>query len=98
MSYRLVIRPSALADVGEAAGWYDHQERAWALISQYPAEIMRLPDRGTLTPGRRADLVIVQAETRQIVAPISGGALAYLSPEAAGRFAAGPVDLHLAAE
>ena len=27
MSYRLVIRPDALADIEEAAKWYDDQDR-----------------------------------------------------------------------
>ena len=34
---------------------------AWALISEKPAEILRLPDRGRLTPGLRADLCLWDA-------------------------------------
>lgn len=59
---------------------------AWTLVSQRPAEIMRMPDRGTLGFGRRADLVIINQETRQIEATIVAGRLAYLSGEAGARF------------
>lgn len=59
---------------------------AWALVSQRPAEIMRMPDRGTLGLGRRADLVVINQGTRQIEATIVGGRLAYLSGEAGTRF------------
>ncbi len=65
---------------------------AWALVSQRPAEIMRMPDRGTLAVGRRADLVIINQETRQIEATIAGGRLAYLSGEAGARFLGQSVD------
>lgn len=60
--------------------------RAWAMISSTPAEIMRLPDRGQLNPGKRADLVVINARTRVIEATISNGRLAYLSGEAGARF------------
>lgn len=72
--------------------------RAWALISSAPAEILRLADRGRLDPGLRADLVVVNAATRAIEATISGGALTFLSGEAALRFMARPGALPLAAE
>lgn len=61
-------------------------ERAWALISTRPAEILRLPDRGRIAPGLRADLTVVNAETRTVEATIAGGRLAYLAGGAAGRF------------
>ena len=64
--------------------------KAWALISANPAEILRMTDRGRLDPGKRADLVVMNAETRRIEATISGGALAHLSGEAARRFMAQP--------
>ncbi len=73
-------------------------ERAWALISSRPAEIMRLVDRGRLEPGLRADLVVVNEATREIEATICGGRLSYLSGEAARRFVAQPAALQLAAE
>ncbi len=72
--------------------------QAWALISSRPAEIMRMVDRGRLEPGLRADLVIIQAETRVIEATIAAGRLSYLSGDAAQRFMAQPQVLRLAAE
>ena len=72
--------------------------RAWALISTNPAEILRLPDRGTLDPGRRADLVIVNAATRAVEATIAGGRLSYLAGAAARRFLGHGPGLRVAAE
>ena len=72
--------------------------QAWALVSSRPAEIMRLVDRGRLEPGLRADMVIVNAETRGIEATISAGRLSYLAGEAARRFVSQPEALRLAAE
>ena len=72
--------------------------KAWAMISSTPAEILRMTDRGRLDPGMRADLVVVNAETRVVEATIAGGRLAYLAGEAARRFLAQPVPLRLAAE
>ena len=37
---------------------------AWAMISTRPADILRLPDRGVIDYGRRADLTVVNAATR----------------------------------
>lgn len=73
-------------------------EQAWTLVSSRPAEIMRLVDRGRLEPGLRADLCIVNAETREIEATICAGRLSYLAGEAARRFVAQPEALRLAAE
>ena len=60
--------------------------RAWDLISKNPAEILRLPDRGRIDYGRRADLTVIHAETRTVEATFSAGRLAYLGGEAAARF------------
>lgn len=73
-------------------------EKAWAMISTHPAELLRMPDRGMLAPGKRADLVVVNAETRAIEATISGGRLAYMTGEAARRFLRQPQALEIAAE
>ena len=59
--------------------------RAWALISANPAEAAGLTDRGTIEPGKRADVVLFDPTQRKLVATIAGGRLAYLSPEGAGR-------------
>ncbi len=60
--------------------------RAWDLISRNPADILRLPDRGRIDYGRRADLTVIHAETRTVEATFSGGRLAYLGGEASARF------------
>ena len=72
--------------------------QAWAMISARPAEILRLPDRGRLDHGRRADLVVVNEETRAIEATIAGGRLAYLAGEAGRRFLTAATRVEMAAE
>ena len=59
---------------------------AWGLISSGPARVLGLSDRGDLSLGKRADLVVLDAETRHICAALSGGRISYLSGEAARRF------------
>ena len=59
---------------------------AWALISGGPARLLGLSDRGTLTPGKRADLVILEAATRRVAATISGGRISYMAGDVAARF------------
>ena len=59
--------------------------RAWALISANPAAAAGLTDRGTIEPGKRADLVIVDPSTPRVVATIAQGRIAHLSPGGAAR-------------
>jgi alpha-D-ribose 1-methylphosphonate 5-triphosphate diphosphatase len=59
---------------------------AWALISEGPARMLGLADRGRITPGLRADLVVLDAESRDICATICGGRVSFLRGEAAARF------------
>ena len=59
---------------------------AWHLISYGPAQVLGLTDRGVLSPGKRADLVILDAGTRRVAATISGGRISYMSGEVATRF------------
>lgn len=59
---------------------------AWALISQGPAQIMGLPDRGEIAQNKRADLVVINRSTRAVEATICGGQLSFLAGEAAYRF------------
>jgi alpha-D-ribose 1-methylphosphonate 5-triphosphate diphosphatase len=74
-------------------------EKAWAMVSCAPARILGLKDRGKLEAGRRADLVVLNPETRAIEAVIAGGRLAHLSGGAALRFLRLPQGtLRLAAE
>ncbi len=72
--------------------------QAWAMISVKPAEILRLPDRGRLDVGLRADLVIVNAQTRAVEATICGGRLVSATGEAAVRFAHYAQPMRMAAE
>ncbi|WP_170364821.1 alpha-D-ribose 1-methylphosphonate 5-triphosphate diphosphatase [Ruegeria arenilitoris] len=61
---------------------------AWALVSSGPARVLGLGDRGSLHPGKRADLVILDAETQRVAATIAGGRVSFLSGDVAGRFVA----------
>lgn len=83
----------ALADAGILP-----LERAWALISSAPAQILRLPDRGSIAPRKRADLAIIRADTRAVEATIAGGRLTHLAGKAAERFWEIGAAAHLAAE
>ncbi len=78
-------------------GWRS-LEKAWAMISSQPAEILGLADRGRLSRGKRADMVIINAQTRAIEATISGGRLAYLTGEAAARLMAPSQRMLIASE
>ncbi len=59
---------------------------AWGLISSGPAKVLGLEDRGELAVGRRADLVILDAESRDVCATISGGKVSHMRGEVARRF------------
>ncbi len=60
---------------------------AWALITTNPAAAAALPDRGTIAPGQRADLVVVDATgpTPRLVATIAAGRIAWLAADGADR-------------
>lgn len=72
--------------------------QAWAMISEAPARIMRMHDRGRIEAGLRADLTIVNQKTRTIEATITGGRIAYLAGEAAHRFLEAGGQVAVAAE
>lgn len=59
---------------------------AWALVSEGPARVLGLADRGRLETGLRADVVVMDRETRRIVAAIAGGSIAHMSGPVAARF------------
>ncbi|WP_037308511.1 alpha-D-ribose 1-methylphosphonate 5-triphosphate diphosphatase [Ruegeria halocynthiae] len=59
---------------------------AWALVSSGPARVLGLRDRGTLAPGQRADLVILDADTHRVSATLAGGRVSYMSGDIAARF------------
>lgn len=61
---------------------------AWQLVSARPAEVLRLADRGTLTPGKRADIIVVEAVTGRICMTLAAGQIAHLTDPLAGRLIA----------
>jgi alpha-D-ribose 1-methylphosphonate 5-triphosphate diphosphatase len=73
-------------------------ERAWSLISTGPARVKGMADRGAIANGMRADLVVIDQETREIAATIAGGRMSHLSGRAAARFLEARSALRMAAE
>lgn len=61
---------------------------AWWLVSSGPAAVLGLVDRGTLEAGMRADLVVLDAQTRRVAMTMAGGRVSYLSGDIAARFTA----------
>jgi alpha-D-ribose 1-methylphosphonate 5-triphosphate diphosphatase len=59
--------------------------QSWALVSANPATATGLTDRGTIESGKRADLVLVEPGSRQIVATIAEGRIAHLSAAGSAR-------------
>jgi hypothetical protein len=57
-----------------------------------------VPDRGQISYGQRADLVIVHAASRRIEATIANGRLIFLAGDAAHRFIGASVGVEHAAE
>lgn len=76
-------RRAALALAG--AGGFGLAE-AWALVSDGPARVLGLSDRGRLAPGLRADLVILDAATHRVAATLAEGRISYLAGDVAARF------------
>jgi len=58
---------------------------AWALVSSGPAAVLGLTDRGILAPGKRADIVVLDAADR-VAATIAGGRVSFMSGDIAERF------------
>lgn len=52
---------------------------AWALISSGPAAVLGLTDRGTLAPGQRADIVILDSQTKRVAATMVEGTFSYVT-------------------
>lgn len=59
---------------------------AWRLVSEGPADLLGLADRGRIAPGLRADLVVLERETGRVAATFAGGALTYMAGRVAARF------------
>jgi alpha-D-ribose 1-methylphosphonate 5-triphosphate diphosphatase len=72
--------------------------RAWEMISKNPARIMGLDDRGVIALGKRADLVICNAQTREIEGTLAAGRWSHLCGDLADRISAAPARLAHAAE
>ncbi|MEL7344881.1 MAG: alpha-D-ribose 1-methylphosphonate 5-triphosphate diphosphatase [Pseudomonadota bacterium] len=62
--------------------------QAWRMISTTPAEILGLRDRGRIETGLRADLTVLDAQTRTVAGTMAGGRFTHLSGDLAGRFIA----------
>lgn len=60
---------------------------AWALLSEGPARVLGLQDRGRLEPGLRADVVFLDAEDR-VAGTLSGGRFSFLRGDLAERLLA----------
>ena len=63
---------------------------AWDLVSRHPAMAARLDDRGSLSPGRRADFIVVDThavELPRVVASFVGGAPVFLDRDLRSRAA-----------
>lgn len=61
---------------------------AWRLVSDGPAKVLGLNDRGRLETGLRADLVILDPETGRVGATLAAGRITYLATPLAERFLA----------
>ncbi len=59
---------------------------AWDLVSKGPAQLLGLNDRGTLAPGKRADLVILEKHSHRVAATLSAGQISYMNGAIATRF------------
>ncbi|HBS50379.1 MAG TPA: alpha-D-ribose 1-methylphosphonate 5-triphosphate diphosphatase [Rhodobacteraceae bacterium] len=75
----LLLARAGLCDLGAA----------WALVSEGPARLLGLTDRGWLEPGLRADLVVLDPETGRVGATLAGGRITYLSGAVGARVLAG---------
>ncbi|MFG6568365.1 alpha-D-ribose 1-methylphosphonate 5-triphosphate diphosphatase [Sulfitobacter sp. 1A13679] len=59
---------------------------AWALVSSGPAQVLGLSDRGTLAPGKRADIVVLDKATGRVAATFAAGQVSFMSGAVAERF------------
>ena len=77
--------PRRAALMLERSGLLDLQA-AWALVSEGPARVLGLDDRGQIKAGQRADLVILEGDSHRVAATISGGVVSYMNGAIAERF------------
>lgn len=71
---------------------------AWAMVSSNPARILKLADRGSISPSKRADLTIIRADNRQIEGTMVGGRWSHLCGELAERVMSRGETINVAAE
>lgn len=64
--------------------------QAWRLVSEGPARLLGLRDRGSLAKGQRADLVVLNPQTRRIEATMVAGRFSHLTGGVADRFLSEP--------
>ena len=65
----LLLAETGLCDLGAA----------WAMISDRPARILGLADRGSLAPGLRADLTILEARSGRVMATLAQGRVSFMT-------------------
>ena len=58
---------------------------AWTLVSEAPAAMLGMVDRGVIASGKRADLVIMEEATRRIVGTMAGGRFVHVAASLAER-------------
>jgi alpha-D-ribose 1-methylphosphonate 5-triphosphate diphosphatase len=61
-------------------------QTAWNLVSKGPAQALGLHDRGCFDLGKRADIVVLDAQTHRVAATLSCGRFSYMSGEISERF------------
>lgn len=61
-------------------------EDAWKLVSEGPARVLGMADRGRIETGKRADLVVMDPQTGRIGASFVAGRIAYMAGPIAMRF------------
>lgn len=62
---------------------------AWRLVSQGPADLLGLADRGSLETGKRADMIILDPASRRIEATMVAGRFSHLTAGVAERLLSG---------
>ncbi|WP_323803665.1 alpha-D-ribose 1-methylphosphonate 5-triphosphate diphosphatase [Sulfitobacter litoralis] len=60
--------------------------QAWYLVSGGPAAVLGLSDRGEIATGKRADLLVLDAQTRRVAMTMAGGRVSYMTGDIAARF------------
>ena len=61
-------------------------EDGWRLISSGPAAVLGLEDRGEIEVGKRADMLVMDANTGRVGATLVGGRVSFMAGEVAARF------------